>query len=72
MQDAVSDTTLGDYTAGSRVGNRVIIERKLCAASEPGHRAPLLSYLPAAQLPDGLLLNFRRPKLEYRRFSGRA
>jgi GxxExxY protein len=62
------DTIVGDYIADVIVDNRVIIELKACASLDPGHSAQLMNYLRAAGIRVGLLLNFGRPKLEYRRF----
>jgi GxxExxY protein len=50
------------------VGNRVILEPKACASLDPNHSAQLKNCLRATNIRVGLLLNFGRPKLEYRRF----
>jgi GxxExxY protein len=62
------DTIVGDYIADIIVDNRVIIELKACASLDPSHSAQVMNYLRAANVHVGLLLNFGRPKLEYRRF----
>jgi GxxExxY protein len=62
------DTIVGDYVADIIVDNRVIIELKACAPLDPSHSAQVMNYLRAADVHVGLLLNFGRPKLEYRRF----
>jgi len=62
------DTIVGDYIADIIVDNRVIIELKACASLDPSHSAQLMNYLRAANVHVGLLLDFGRPKLEYRRF----
>jgi GxxExxY protein len=62
------DTIVGDYIADIIVDNRVIIELKACGALDSSHSAQLMNYLRAAGIRVGLLLNFGRPKLEYRRF----
>ncbi len=62
------DTIVGDYIADIIVDNRVILELKACASLDPGHSAQVMNYLRAAKVRVGLLLNFGRPKLEYRRF----
>lgn len=60
--------TVGDYCADIVVAERVLIEMKACAALDPNHSAQLMNYLRASGIRVGLLLNFGRPKLEYRRF----
>jgi len=62
------DTIVGDYVADVIVDGRVIIELKACASLDPSHSAQVMNYLRAANVHVGLLLNFGRPKLEYRRF----
>ncbi len=62
------DTIVGDYVADIIVHGRVIIELKACASLDPSHSAQVINYLRAANVHVGLLLNFGRPKLEYRRF----
>ena len=58
----------GDYQADLVVGNRVILEFKAASQLDPVHEAQLLNYLKATGIRVGLLLNFGRPKLQYRRF----
>ncbi|MFZ0521244.1 MAG: GxxExxY protein [Candidatus Acidiferrales bacterium] len=62
------DVVVGDYIADIIVENRVILELKACASLDPSHSAQLMNYLRATKIRVGLLLNFGRPKLEYRRF----
>jgi GxxExxY protein len=59
---------VGDYIADMIVESRVILELKACASLDPSHSAQLMNYLRATKIRVGLLLNFGRPKLEYRRF----
>jgi GxxExxY protein len=59
---------VGDYIADLVVDGRVLIELKACASLDPVHTAQILNYLRATKIHVGLLLNFGRPKLEYRRF----
>ena len=62
------DTIVGDYIADLIVEGRVLVELKACASLDPVHIAQILNYLRASGIHVGLLLNFGRPKLEYRRF----
>ncbi len=58
---------IGDYIADLLVAKRVLVELKACAALDPAHEAQLLNYLRIGQIRVGLLLNFGRPKLHYKR-----
>jgi GxxExxY protein len=58
---------IGDYAADLIVEGRVVVECKAVNNLEPAHEAQLLNYLKASGLRVGLLLNFARPKLQYRR-----
>lgn len=68
LQVKYRGTIVGDYIADITVENRVILELKACASLDPSHSAQLMNYLRATNIRVGLLLNFGRPKLEYRRF----
>jgi len=59
---------VGDYVADILVAGRVSIELKACAVLDSNHAAQIMNYLRASELRVGLLLNFGRPKLAYRRF----
>jgi GxxExxY protein len=59
---------VGDYAADLVVAGKVLLELKACSALEPHFEAQILNYLRASGLRVGLLLNFGRPKLQYRRF----
>jgi GxxExxY protein len=61
------DEVVGDYVADMVVDGRVLLELKACAALDSVHLAQILNYLRASKIRVGLLLNFGRPKLEYRR-----
>jgi len=63
------DVLVGDYVADVVVENTVILEIKATEDTPPVHIAQVLNYLKATNLPVGLLLNFGRPKLFYRRLS---
>ena len=68
LQVEYRGTVVRDYIADMIVGNRVILEPKACASLDPNHSAQLKNCLRATNIRVGLLLNFGRPKLEYRRF----
>jgi GxxExxY protein len=62
------DVVVGDYCADLIVEKRVLVELKACASLESVHEAQILNYLKASSIQVGLLLNFGKPKLQYRRF----
>ena len=45
----------------------MIVELKCCETLCKEHQAQLFNYLKVSQLPIGLLVNFRRGKLEWKR-----
>lgn len=62
---------IGRYSADLVVEKTVIVELKCCESLVREHQAQLFNYLKVSQLPIGLLINFRRRKLEYKRLHGR-
>jgi GxxExxY protein len=62
------DFVVGDYCADLIVERRVLVELKACAGLESVHEAQILNYLKASSIQVGLLMNFGKPKLQYRRF----
>lgn len=58
---------VGDYVADLVVADRVIVECKATLHNDPVYEAQLLNYLKATGIRVGLLLNFGRPKVHYRR-----
>jgi GxxExxY protein len=60
-------TVVGDYQADLVVAAKVIVECKAVTALDPIYEAQLLNYLKASGLQVGLLVNFGRSKLQYRR-----
>lgn len=60
---------VGEFHADLLVEDAVIVELKAVKALAPEHHAQVINYLKAAGLPVGLLINFGRPRLEYRRFT---
>ena len=59
--------TVGAYFADIIVEKKVIIEIKAVKALAPEHQAQLINYLKATDIEVGLLVNFGKSKLEYRR-----
>ena len=60
-------TVIGRYRTDLVVGQTVIVELKCCESLVREHQAQLFNYLKVSQLPIGLLVNFRRGKLEWKR-----
>ena len=58
---------VGNYYADIVVDKRVIIELKTVEKLIPAHVGQVLNYLRASNLHVGLLLNFAKPKLQFRR-----
>jgi len=58
---------VGRYNADLIVEKTVIVELKCCENLLREHQAQVINYLTVAQLPVGLLINFRHRKLEYKR-----
>ncbi len=68
LQIKYRGSVVGDYIADMIVEGRVILELKACASLDPSHSAQLMNYLRATKIRVGLLIDFGRLKLEYRRF----
>ncbi len=68
LQVRYRNAIVGDYLADLVVENRVLLELKASQALDSNHEAQILNYLRASGIRVGLLLNFGRPRLEYRRF----
>ena len=60
-------TIVGEYLADLVVAGKVIVECKAVTSLDPVHEAQLINYLKVSGLHAGLLINFGRPKLQYRR-----
>jgi GxxExxY protein len=58
---------IGRYYADLVVSQTVIVELKCCDSLIREHQAQLFNYLKVSSLPIGLLVNFRRRKLEWKR-----
>jgi GxxExxY protein len=61
------DNVIGRYRADLIVEQTVIVELKCCESLGKEQQAQLFNYLKVSQLPIGLLVNFRRGKLEWKR-----
>lgn len=59
---------VGMFLADILVEEKIIVEIKAVSALTPEHKAQIINYLKATGIEIGLLINFRNPKLEYRRF----
>jgi GxxExxY protein len=62
---------VGEFFADIVVEDELIIEIKAVKALAPEHIAQVLNYLKATEKKRGLLVNFGRSKLEFRRFDNR-
>ena len=58
---------IGRYIADLVVNDTVIVELKCCENLKVTHQAQLFNYLKVSGLPVGLLINFRRLKLDWNR-----
>lgn len=68
LQVSYQGVIVGDYLADLIIDSKVIVECKAVAGLDTIHEAQLLNYLKATGIRVGLLLNFGRPKLQYKRF----
>ncbi len=59
---------VGEYFADIVVANQIIIELKSVEQLQKIHGAQLLNYLKATGYKIGLLVNFKYPKAEIKRF----
>jgi GxxExxY protein len=59
---------VGHFYADLLGEGKIIVEIKAVSSLLPEHQAQLINYLKATGIEVGLLVNFGRPKLEYRRF----
>ena len=60
---------VGDFFADLVVEEKVIVELKSVKALIPEHEAQTINYLNATDIEVGLLINFGKPKLEFRHFT---
>ena len=62
---------VGEFYADLLVEEKILIELKTVNSFANEHFAQLLNYLKATGIEVGLIINFGKPKLEYRRFNNR-
>jgi hypothetical protein len=62
------ENVVGEYLADIVVENQVILELKSVERLQKVHEAQLLNYLKATSYSVGLLINFRHPKAEIKRY----
>jgi GxxExxY protein len=58
---------VGEYQADLVVAGKVIVECKAISSMDSVHEAQSINYLKASGVHVGLLINFGRPTLQYRR-----
>ncbi|MEO0113901.1 MAG: GxxExxY protein [candidate division WOR-3 bacterium] len=58
---------VGNYISDIIIDKKVIVEVKACDKIEKIHEAQILNYLKATGIEVGVILNFAKPKLEYKR-----
>ncbi|MCX6638208.1 MAG: GxxExxY protein [Acidobacteria bacterium] len=58
---------LGNYSPDLMVDGRLVVELKCVDHFAPEHLARCLNYPKASHLPLALLINFQRPKVEWKR-----
>ncbi|HEY3838872.1 MAG TPA: GxxExxY protein [Bryobacteraceae bacterium] len=58
---------VGDYTADLVVEDRVVVELKCVDSFVSEHIAQCINYLRASKLKLALLINFQKPKVEWKR-----
>ena len=61
---------VGEFFADIIVEEKVILELKAVKQIAPEHQAQVINYLRATGIEVALLVNFGRPKLEYKRLYG--
>jgi GxxExxY protein len=59
--------TVGDFYADIVVNGQLILELKAVKTINPEHEAQLINYLKATGMKVGLIINFGRTKLEWKR-----
>jgi len=64
--------SVGDYFADLVIDGRLVVELKCVEQFSNAHLAQCLNYLKASGLATALLINFQRPKVEWRRIVSRS
>ena len=59
---------VGEFYADIVVEDAVIVELKVARSIGPEHEAQLINYLKATEIGVGLVVNFGKPRLEWKRF----
>jgi GxxExxY protein len=65
-------SVVGDLVADLLVEDKVLLELKACSGFTDAFTAICISYLKSAKLPVCLLMNFGKPRLEWKRLVGDA
>ena len=63
---------VGDFYADLLVEEKVLVELKAVKTLLPEHEDQIINYLNATGIKIGLLINFGKPRLEFKRFTRRA
>ncbi len=64
------NVTVGDYVADLIVEGKVLLELKTIAALVDIHSVVCMNYLRVSNLPVCVLINFAKPRLEWKRLVG--
>lgn len=62
------EVVVGDYSADLLVDDKVVVEVKVCSEYNPQDEPQLLNELKGSGMKVGLLVNFGRTKVEFKRF----
>ena len=62
------DHVIGDFLADLIIENCVLVELKAVSTLRPEFEAQIINYLKATGIRVGLLVNFGRPQLEWKRY----
>jgi GxxExxY protein len=68
IQVRYKGVVVGDYQADLLVEDKVIVELKVAKEYQPADEAQLLNELKATGIKVGLLINFGRTKVDFKRF----